>query len=80
MKAPRTGVNRRDLLRLRRNKVPRTGFQHGSDGDVGRYDLIRAHRPAMGSYFEVRLPAGTPGAVDLACRGSGLDRTRWKPS
>ena len=22
----------------------------------------------MGSYFEVRLPAGTPGAVDLACR------------
>jgi FAD:protein FMN transferase len=23
----------------------------------------------MGSYFEVRLPASTPGAVDLACRG-----------
>jgi thiamine biosynthesis lipoprotein len=28
-------------------------------------DLIRAQRPAMGSYFEVRLGAGTPGAVSL---------------
>jgi FAD:protein FMN transferase len=35
---------------------------------VGRSDLVRAHRPAMGSYFEVRMAAGTPGAVDLACR------------
>ena len=26
----------------------------------------------MGSYFEVRLPAGTPGAVDLACRALDL--------
>jgi FAD:protein FMN transferase len=33
---------------------------------------VRAHRPAMGSYFEVRLPAGTPGAVDLACRALDL--------
>jgi thiamine biosynthesis lipoprotein len=35
-------------------------------------DLVRAHRPAMGSCFEVRLPAGTPGAVDLACRALDL--------
>src|SRR5947209_499680 len=33
---------------------------------------ITAHRPAMGSSFEVRLPAGTPGAVDLACRALDL--------
>ena len=26
----------------------------------------------MGSSFEVRLPAGTPGAVDLACRALDL--------
>ena len=31
-----------------------------------------AHRPAMGSSFEVRLPSGTPGAVDLACRALDL--------
>ncbi len=35
-------------------------------------DLVRVHRPAMGSAFEVRLPAGTPGAVDLACRALDL--------
>jgi thiamine biosynthesis lipoprotein len=29
-------------------------------------DLIRASRPAMGSYFEVRLGAGTPGGAALA--------------
>jgi FAD:protein FMN transferase len=33
---------------------------------------VRAHRPAMGSYFEVRLPADTPGAVHLACRALDL--------
>ncbi len=34
----------------------------------GGQDLVRAHRPAMGSSFEVRIPASTPGAIDLACR------------
>ena len=33
-----------------------------------RGDLIRARRPAMGSYFDIRLGAGVPGAVDLADR------------
>jgi len=31
-------------------------------------DLIRASRPAMGSYFEVRIGAATPGALDLTER------------
>jgi thiamine biosynthesis lipoprotein len=31
-------------------------------------DLIRVHRPAMGSYFEIRLGAKVPGAVDLSSR------------
>jgi thiamine biosynthesis lipoprotein len=35
-------------------------------------DLLRASRPAMGSYFEVRLGASTPGAAGLAERA--LDR------
>jgi thiamine biosynthesis lipoprotein len=35
-------------------------------------DLVRAHRPAMGSSFEVRLPGRTPGVVDLACRALDL--------
>jgi thiamine biosynthesis lipoprotein len=41
-------------------------------GITGYADLVRVHRPAMGSYFEVRLPAATPGAVDLACRALDL--------
>jgi thiamine biosynthesis lipoprotein len=35
-------------------------------------DLIRASRPAMGSYFEVRIGAGTPGAVGLTERALDL--------
>ena len=31
-------------------------------------DLVRVHRPGMGSSFEVRLGARVPGGVDLACR------------
>jgi len=71
VKTPRPGVNRRDLLRLRprRHECPAGTDRHEA---AGRSDLVRAHRPAMGSYFEVRLPAGTPGAVDLACRALDL--------
>ena len=39
---------------------------------AGRSDLIRAHRPAMGSFFEIRLRCAVPGAVDLACRALDL--------
>jgi FAD:protein FMN transferase len=35
-------------------------------------DLIRVHRPAMGSYFEIRLGVRIPGAVDLASRALDL--------
>ena len=68
MKAPRPGVNRRELLRLRRSKDGTSALKHQVREEPGRYASIRAHRPAMGSYFEVRLPASIPGAVDLACR------------
>jgi len=67
VKTPRPGVNRRDLLRLRPRRHECPG-DTGAEEVAGRSDLVRVHRPAMGSYFEVRLPAGTPGAVDLACR------------
>lgn len=39
-----------------------------SDQGLGRHDLLVASRPAMGSYFEVRLPAPLPGALELATR------------
>ena len=69
--SPGRSVSRRDLFRLR---APTERIATAADADaddVGRwsgYDLINASRPAMGSYFEVRLPARTPGAVDLATR------------
>ncbi len=72
MKPPRTGVNRRDLLRLRRLKAESPPGIESAPVAAGHQDLIRAHRPAMGSSFEVRLPANTPGAVDLACRALDL--------
>ncbi len=72
MKPPRTGVNRRDLLRLRRPQTEGDAGIASSPEAASRSDLVRAHRPAMGSSFEVRLPAGTPGAVNLACRALDL--------
>jgi FAD:protein FMN transferase len=72
VKPPRIGVNRRDLLRLRRS-VPQDTAGNDPDSAAGsRFDLVRVHRPAMGSSFEVRLPANTPGAVDLSCRALDL--------
>jgi thiamine biosynthesis lipoprotein len=66
---PHPRVRRRDLLRLRR-----LGRELGAErsarapGSTGAGDLIKASRPAMGSYFEVRIGASVPGAVDLATR------------
>jgi thiamine biosynthesis lipoprotein len=57
-------VSRRDLFRLR----GRPGTASPEQPRSSAYDLINAARSAMGSYFEVRLPAATPGAVDLASR------------
>ena len=72
VKSRRPGVNRRDLLRMRRPEIPASSARKQAMGERGGSELVRAHRPAMGSYFEVRLPAGTPGAVDLACRALDL--------
>ncbi len=73
MKPPRTGVNRRDLLRLRRAgaelAAPSSppGQPESSSGD-----LLRVHRPAMGSFFEIRLGVRVPGALELANRALDL--------
>ena len=72
MKAPRAGVNRRDLLRLRRAGEAMARPGPGETGASGLPDLVRVRRPGMGSYFEIRLGAKTPGAVDLATRALDL--------
>jgi thiamine biosynthesis lipoprotein len=72
VKSPRTGVNRRELLRFRARDAASAANASGDRPDAGRPDLVTVSRPAMGSYFEVRLPSSTPGAVDLACRALDL--------
>lgn len=72
MKAPRAGVNRRDLLRLKRASAEMARPGPGTTSDSGLPDLVRVRRPGMGSYFEIRLAARTPGAVDLASRALDL--------
>jgi thiamine biosynthesis lipoprotein len=69
-------VNRRDLLRLRRawralDRPDRPADSlAGADDDSS--DLIRASRLAMGSFFEVRVGAKTPGGLELADRALDL--------
>jgi len=69
VKPPRSRVSRRDLLRLRRAGAnlsrPSSASDAATPGFGSGHDLLRANRPAMGSYFEVRLGASTPGAVAL---------------
>ncbi len=72
MKSPRTAVNRRDLLRLRPRGVASPADPGNDNLAPARADLVTVSRPAMGSYFEVRLRSSTPGAVDLACRALDL--------
>ena len=59
--SPNTRRRRRDLVR----GLMRPGAEGRPQGP-GRDELLVASRPAMGSYFEVRLPAGVPGALGLA--------------
>jgi thiamine biosynthesis lipoprotein len=66
------GLNRRDLLRFRPLPSERAAAGEPALRPARASDLVRVHRPAMGSSFEVRLPAGLPGAVDLACRALDL--------
>ncbi len=75
MKAHRHRVNRRALFRgLGQTKAPAPNVPDPlrAGANAGRFDLLKASRPAMGSYFEVRLPAHVPGALELATRA--LDR------
>jgi thiamine biosynthesis lipoprotein len=57
------------MLRLRKAGAnlsrPTSAMDAATPGFGSGHDLLRASRPAMGSYFEVRLAAGTPGAVAL---------------
>ncbi|CAN5901367.1 hypothetical protein BH23PLA1_BH23PLA1_23610 [soil metagenome] len=68
MQAPRSAVSRRDLFRLR----PSRRRAHGNDPPLpaperlNGGDLLLANRSAMGSYFEVRISARTPGGLGLA--------------
>lgn len=66
MRRPRIGVKRRDLLRLRGRHAAGLETAAVLEAEPRGIGLIRAHRPAMGSYFEIRLPATTPGGVELA--------------
>ena len=77
MNAPRTGVNRRDLFRLRRLEARMTGAgsSPGEPGATSSTDLLRVHRPGMGSFFEVRLGASVPAGLDLANRALDLIET-----
>ena len=74
---PSHRVNRRDLLRFRKMS---SSLREGGTGLSGTReysadDLLRASRPAMGSYFEVRLGARTPSGSDLAERALDLIET-----
>src|SRR5262249_9103977 len=69
----RRRVSRRDLFRVRGTSpaagraIPSTPTSPTAPLN-GSYSLINASRPLMGSYFEVRLGSGVPGAVELATR------------
>lgn len=66
MKPPASAVNRRDLLRLRAIR-PRTsdGAPYAPTHRLNGGDLLKATRPGMGSHFELRVAAGTPGGANL---------------
>jgi thiamine biosynthesis lipoprotein len=75
MRPIRPPLHRRDLLRLGargRGATGPTSLDHAQRERGSAFDLIKASRPAMGSYFEVRMGANTPGALALADRA--LDR------
>jgi thiamine biosynthesis lipoprotein len=64
-------LNRRHLLRGLRGEPRREGGGRPAPR-LGSGDVLKATRPAMGSYFEVQVPATTPDAAGLATRA--LDR------
>lgn len=71
----RSPTSRRDLFRGLGSRKPsalRDPAIHPDSFDSGPGDLLVARRDAMGSYFEVRVPARVPAAIDLMTRA--LDR------
>jgi len=66
----RPRVSRRDLINLRR--ASRALGDAPTSQPTGEQDLLKASRPAMGSYFEVRVGAATPGAAELGGRALDL--------
>src|SRR5262249_19053870 len=72
VKPPRSRINRRQLLGGLGGRGRATAPSAPVAQPSGRFDLLRASRPAMGSYFEVRLPARAPGAPGLAGRALDL--------
>lgn len=77
MKRPHSRIHRRDLLRLRsRNtdltKSPASDPIAPAVGEAAASDLLKATRRAMGSFFEIRLPAHAPGALALATKALDL--------
>ena len=65
---PGRPVSRRDLFR--RPARPESARDDAPRGAA--YDLLNASRPAMGSYFEVRLPAQVPGSTSKDPRELGI--------
>lgn len=66
---PSSRVHRRDWLR---GRTGRPGVAPASATvQPGATDLLRVRRPAMGTHFDIRVPVGTPGGLDLAT--SALD-------
>lgn len=76
MKPFRPQVNRRDLLGLRGAgralRVEPGGTPARPAAESTSLDLLKATRPAMGSFFEIRLGVNTPGAAELAGRALDL--------
>lgn len=71
MKPPRRPVHRRDLFKGFRSKAERPAAPASLSDERAAADpgaLLKASRPGMGSFFEVRLPVRTPGALELADR------------
>jgi FAD:protein FMN transferase len=66
VKPPRSPVSRRAVLRGLRGRTENPPLTRSTDHAVG--DLLKATRQGMGSYFEVRIPVGTPMGIDLATR------------
>ena len=72
MKPPRSGVNRRELLRLRRSPDDRSGGAASHDSGPHPGSHPRACVRRWGRISRSDCPPRMPGAVDLSCRALDL--------